>query len=390
MIDWQTKDLIDRAALAAGCHGELHWAPITAVHDLVPPGRRWTLVTSAGWLARGIAGRIGGDPQLVIAEPRPQLARLLALAERLAPPEVIVAIGGGSAIDAAKALAAFELAGRDASAVIHHALDGDALPAGPAPVIIAAPTTAGTGAELTPWASMWLAERKCSLHDPRLEPRHAVIDPALAATMPREVALAAGLDAAAHAMEAVWNRNHAAASDALARAALARIVPGLPRLLDGEPVAEQLQVGALLAGIAMRRTQTALAHSMSYVLSGRFGLPHGLACGFTLGEVARFNAEAAPERLAPIAAAFGCRTSALAPTITAWLAMLGVGRVLRRRLRLRELRALGDELIDARRAPNNLREADAAQARALVCAAFARLTVEPVEVSDKSFALARS
>src|SRR6185503_20426788 len=99
---------------------------------------------------------------------------------------------------------------------------GTALPASMAPrPLIAIPTTSGTGSEVTRWATIWGDDGiKFSLTDERLYPSHAILDPALCVSMPREATLASGLDALSHAMEAVWNNNHALLTDAFASAAI--------------------------------------------------------------------------------------------------------------------------------------------------------------------------
>jgi alcohol dehydrogenase class IV len=375
----EASEVIERALRTARCGSSVLWGgSITALSSIVA-GRSWTLVTTSGWLRRGVLDRAPGvrAPRIVIAEPRPQLAPFLEVARTTRPSEVIVAIGGGSAIDTAKGLVAFELSGRDASVLVSHAADATPLPPGPAPPLVALPTTAGTGAEFTPWASFWNGHTKRSLDDPRLEPGHVIVDLELAGSMTDEVALASGLDATAHAMESVWNRSHSAEVDELACAALELIFAALPRMrarprAPGDLAA--MQLGAALAGLAMRRTRTAIAHSMSYVLSARFSLPHGLACGFALADIARLNAERAPGRLACIARALGCRDRDLFQVIAAWLSGLGIGALLQRYLKLTDLLPLGAELIDARRGPNNIHPVSADTARALVCAAFSRLT----------------
>ena len=177
------------------------------------------------------------------------------------------------------------------------------------------------------------------------------MDPALA--------LSTGLDAVSHAMEAVWNRRHTPVSDAAARVSLEMLVPALrTRFKAGDvDAAGRRQIGALYAGLAIGATRTALAHSISYPLTGRFGVPHGLACGFTLGEVARFNLREDPERLRMMADAFDCSLRRLPDTMNRWLRRLGVGKHVLPLVKGAKIADLAHEFINPARAGNNLRSA---------------------------------
>jgi len=158
--------------------------------------------------------------------------------------------------------------------------------------VIAVPTTAGTGSEVTPWATFWDKKigRKHSLHYPRLFPERALVDPELTITLPPEPTLAGGLDALSHALEAIWNRNANPISDQYAIAAAKEVLRTLPALMEapGElPLRSAMAKAALLSGLAFSNTQTALAHSISYPMTLRYGLPHGIACSFCLPLVLR-------------------------------------------------------------------------------------------------------
>lgn len=185
----------------------------------------------------------------------------------LQPGVVLVALGGGSAIDLAKGV----LSELDAQEVI----------------FCAVPTTAGTGSELTRWATIWdlAAGRKTSVEADWLQPAVAVVDASLCLSLPWSVTLASGLDALSHAMESLWNRSATPVSEALALAAVPRVMAALPRLQrDGQDLeARVLQSeAAVLAGMAFSQTRTALAHAISYDITLQRGVPHGLACSFSL------------------------------------------------------------------------------------------------------------
>jgi alcohol dehydrogenase len=342
--------------------------------------RSWSLISSAGWRDRGAVDRLIAvtrrPPRVVLLDiaPHPQLADLMRAAPAVRGCDVLVALGGGSVIDAAKAMVAVQGVGRDIDFASTLKQGGTLKLCDPLPEIIAIPTTAGTGAEVTRWGTVWDGPAKLSVQSPRLYPSYAILDAELCRSMPPELILASGLDAAAHAMEAVWNRNHTPLSDILAGQALATLRELLgPAVRDGmsREVASRLQHAAVLAGLAMSTTQTALAHSISYPLTGHFGAPHGLACGFTLAAVAEFNMAVDPARLEPIARAFGVSTSELPGAIRGWLNDLGVVARLQVHVTREQALGLGDELINVARAGNNIRACAAADAREIVSAAWA-------------------
>lgn len=265
--------------------------------------------------------------------PNPDVAELQGLYDAFwsdpQTADVLIAVGGGSSIDTAKALMVGTASGRFEDLV-------EALVAGqpftPARIktLIAVPTTAGTGSEVTPWATVWdrNAQKKYSLHLPETWPSIAVVDPELMLSLPASVTLQSGLDALSHALESIWNINANAVSDTFAVAAVQEIFETLPRLmakLDDVQLRGRMALAALKAGMAFSNTRTALAHSISYEMTLRYGLPHGIACSFPLpmvleraiGHDASRDAvlaealgplDGAPQRLAAFIERFGVRT----------------------------------------------------------------------------------
>ena len=149
------------------------------------------------------------------------------------------------------------------------------------------PTTAGTGSEVTPWATIWDrgAQKKYSLHLPETWPHTAIIDAELMLSLPASVTLQSGLDALSHALEAIWNVNANPVSDTFAVAAVQEAMETMPRLmrrLGDLELRGRMALAALKAGMAFSNTRTALAHSISYEMTLRHGLPHGIACSFPL------------------------------------------------------------------------------------------------------------
>jgi phosphonate metabolism-associated iron-containing alcohol dehydrogenase len=261
-----------------------------AVVVTFPEARRFGLVDRLqALLGDGLAGVI--DAVL----PNPDVAELRALYEAFwsdaQQAEVLVAVGGGSAIDTAKALMVGTQSGRFDDLVAALAAGGPFVPAR-VKTLNAVPTTAGTGSEVTPWATIWdrEAQRKHSLHLPETWPSIAIVDPELMLSLPASVTLQSGLDALSHALEAIWNVNANALSDTFAVAAVQQIFETLPLLMDklGDlELRARMALAALQAGMAFSNTRTALAHSISYEMTLRYGLPHGIACSFPLPMVLR-------------------------------------------------------------------------------------------------------
>jgi phosphonate metabolism-associated iron-containing alcohol dehydrogenase len=222
------------------------------------------------------------------------LARARELARRAWPqlaarPDlVIVAVGGGTTLDLAKLLRCRP--GNGDFEALADALRGRA----PWPALALAPlwllpTTAGTGSEVTRWATVWDTEQRAavkrSLDEPFGWAERAIIDPALSLSCPHDVTRDTALDALAHALEALWNRHAGPASDRLAVSAARRIVATLPACLarPGDlGLRSALSQAALEAGLAFSQTRTALAHALSYAVTLEQGLPHGRACALWL------------------------------------------------------------------------------------------------------------
>jgi len=244
--------------------------------------------------------------------PNPGLAETQVEIDRLAGQvfDAVLAFGGGSAMDAAKALAAAltpGLAFRDLATLIAQPgahLDRPLLP------IHAVTTTSGTGAEVTPFATIWdhAQKQKLSLASPRLFPASAVVDPELTWGLPRDATLSTSLDAMNQAFESVWNRNRSPVTTLMAARAIGLALAAIPRLhadLDDHDARALIAEASLLAGLCISQTRTAICHSMSYPLTAHFGIPHGLACAATMSAVAHAVLAEAPAGLAEVAALNG-------------------------------------------------------------------------------------
>lgn len=344
-------------------------------------GERFVLVTSSGWHRRGLVDQLRstiGHPAVAIDQicENPTLQDLAsiepALADVRSSPGVVVALGGGSVIDAAKAIATALAPGATMSLVEAAARDDAPLPDSLAPwPVYCVPTTAGTGSEVTSTATLWDGQtgQKYSLADERIFPRAAVLDSSLLMTSPADLMLSTALDALSHGMEAMWSKRHNPVSDAYAAAAIRRVRQYLPIALQSHDreSRHELQTAALMAGFAISATRTALAHSISYPLTGCFGLRHGLACSFTLPSVAAFVLEGSPARACLIAEAFGVtEATQLSPALRGWMEGLGVYEAVRHVVDVPRALELGDTLLAQGRADNSLRPATTDDARKIL------------------------
>jgi len=270
--------------------GSLHQLADITEHQTV------TLVTFPEARGLGLVDRIQdllGDRLVHVIEdvqPNPDVAQLRDTYERFwqeaGECHAVIAVGGGSAIDTAKALIVGTESGRFDELLALLATGKPFVPAR-SKALIAAPTTAGTGSEVTPWATIWdsASHKKYSLHLECTWPKVAIIDPQLMLTVPGGVTVSTGLDALSHALESVWNVNANPVSDTFAMSAIADILECLPLLrrdLTNSELRSRMALAALKAGLAFSNTKTALAHSISYEMTLRYGLPHGIACSFTL------------------------------------------------------------------------------------------------------------
>ena len=202
-------------------------------------------------------------------------------------PSTLVAVGGGLVIDVMKVVG-LSLATKKTAAEI---VDDGAGAEGDLPLMVAVPTTAGSGAERTPFAVLYREGIKHSIDDQRLLPSRAVLDPTLSRTAPMSVAAAAALDAMAHCVESIWACRSTTASQAVAQDALARLSRNVePGVVDGlEDAGEELMYAASDAGDAIARTRTTAAHALSYHLTSEYHIPHGHAVALTLGLLASYN-----------------------------------------------------------------------------------------------------
>lgn len=254
-------------------------------------------------------------------------------------PDVVVGIGGGSCLDLAKAVALLLTHGGSLQDYY-----GEFRFSGPTLPIIAVPTTAGTGSEVTPVAVMGDPEKllKVGIASPELVPYTAICDPELTLTCPSELTAIAGADALTHAIEAFTaaprNNVHEVThdhvfvgknglSDEYARIAIARLGRSLAvAVKDGQDMhaREDVMFGALMAGLAFGTAGTAAAHALQYPIGAVTGTAHGAGVACLLPYVMEFNCSATPTAMAEVAVAFGAADASKSQPELATLAIESV------------------------------------------------------------------
>ena len=239
----------------------------------------------------------------VVADPPSEvIERAVALCrdERI---DLVLSIGGGSALDTAKLVAYLAESGDRLDDIYGVGLaKGQRLP------LLLVPTTAGTGSEVTPIAIVTTpTTEKKGVVSPRLLPDWAILDPELTLGLPSHVTAATGIDAMVHAIEAYTSRHKKnPMSDQLARQALALLSQNIREVCRNGQNLEarsQMLLGSMLAGMAFANAPVAAVHALAYPIGAIFHVPHGLSNALVLMGVLRFNlpaAEALYAELAPI------------------------------------------------------------------------------------------
>ncbi|WP_153824796.1 iron-containing alcohol dehydrogenase [Polyangium spumosum] len=235
-----------------------------------------------GLRAQGVAlsrYRVDGEPDLVVADEGARVAREGGC-------DVVLAIGGGSVIDAAKAAAA--LATNEGAAIdyVEAVGAGKSITRAPLP-LVAVPTTAGSGSEVTKNSVLRVPELrvKRSIRSDLMVPRVAIVDPALIATAPRSVAASSGLDALTHLVEAYLSKGAQPMTDVLVVPGITLAYRALGALAEDRATDESheaMALAALWGGIALANAGLGAVHGLVAPLGGFCGVPHGAGCGCLL------------------------------------------------------------------------------------------------------------
>jgi alcohol dehydrogenase class IV len=244
------------------------------------------------------------------------------------PDAALLAIGGGTTLDLAK-LARFDLYDLALAPSVWRA---NKLPAvHRRHTLWCAPTTSGTGSEVTPWATLWDLDAqpavKRSWSSSQGFADQAWIDPNLTLTCPEGLTRDTALDTLAHALESIWNHHANAITRPLAVRSARIVLQTLPPLMNkpqDQDLRGQMSQASLLAGLAMSQTQTALAHALSYDLTLHENLPHGHACAVWLPMVLDIAAAISPQVQGDLVEIFDCRWDQASERLSAWLQNLAI------------------------------------------------------------------
>ncbi len=239
--------------------------------------------------------------------------------------------------------------------------------------IIAIPTTAGTGSEVTPYAIFKNKEfhRKAGIISPYIFPKVALLDPALTLSLPPRLTAVSGIDAFAHALESYTSPTRNSMSDAVARKALELIGGSLEKAIeDGAylQARENMLLGSTLGGMAIAHAGTGIAHALGATLGGFYGLEHGWLVGLALPEAIRYNTPVAQDRYAEVAQLTGHKnlgydneqlSALLAQQVEKWLQISGLKSTLRDLGVTREsFPAMIDDTSTQNSVGNNIRSVD--------------------------------
>jgi alcohol dehydrogenase class IV len=257
-------------------------------------GRRPFVVTGSRpapfALPDALTWQVRGEPEIGAADEGARRCREAGC-------DVVVAVGGGSVLDTAKAVAVLAPNGGEAMDYIEDVGRGQVFER-PGLPFIAIPTTAGSGSEATRNAVLRVPDLKVkrSLRSDFMMPRVAVIDPALSETCPLPVAASAGLDALTHLIEGYVSLGAQPTTDALALGGIRTAARGLTALARGKPDVEAMALSSFWGGVVLANAGLGAAHGLVAPLGGRCAVPHGMGCACLLPATMRINVEALRER----------------------------------------------------------------------------------------------
>ena len=269
-------------------------------------GRRALVVTGQNvgraetFLAQLSAAGVGHTTFAVATEPTTPLVESGAKLARAESCDVVISIGGGSVIDAGKAVAALTTNQGDLLDYLEVIGKGKPLESAPLP-LIAIPTTAGTGAEVTRNAVLASPEHrvKASLRSPLLLPKLAVVDPELTLGLPPALTASTGMDALTQLIEPFVSCRANAFTDSLCRDGIPRVARSLRRACeqpDDLAAREDMALASLFSGLALANAGLGAVHGFAAPIGGMFAAPHGAVCAALLPHVMEVNVRALRQR----------------------------------------------------------------------------------------------
>ena len=259
----------------------------------------------------------------VSTEPTIQMLNHAMESARAAEPNAVIGVGGGSAMDVAKLVAALHDSEQDVREIL-----GINLLTSRRTYLACLPTTAGTGSEVSPNAILLdeSDQLKKGAVSPHLVPDAAYIDPTLTVTVPPAVTAATGMDALTHCIEIYANRYAHPMVDLYVLEGIRLIGANLERAVangDDEEARENMARGSLYGGLGLGPVNTGAVHALAYPLGGEFHISHGISNAVLLPHVLEHNLAASPERYAQVALALGVEPGASATQ----MAQRGLARI---------------------------------------------------------------
>ena len=280
--------------------------------------RRWRsalIVTDQGIRQTGLLSQLEGVLRAngveyriyngVIPNPTVQVVEEATRLAKSFNPDVLIGFGGGSSLDAAKVVNIL----KTHSGTVFDYEGGETVPGSCGP-LVAIPTTAGTGSEVTQFAVVSDPKRKIKMPiaSKFIMPDLAVVDPNLSATMPPKLTAATGMDALTHAIESMTSLAEQPLTDILSLKAIRLIVENLPKAMQngGDMEARaSMAFASLIAGISLSNSYVGVAHSIAHALGGLYDLPHGVCCALALPVAMEYNLAVKRNKYEQIAEALG-------------------------------------------------------------------------------------
>lgn len=245
----------------------------------------------------------------VSGEPTDEMIEAGLVVYQQAHCDFTIGFGGGSALDAAKAIAVSAATGEKIVAFKGRSIDGPVAP------IVCIPSTAGTGSEATKSTIITdtANNEKLLLVGESLLPTLAIVDPAFTMAMPQSVTMATGMDALTHAIEAYTSRKAFPESDLFCLAAVRRIFANLPRVFSDGSDAEarnEMAIAAYEAGVGIANSSVTVVHGLSRPIGALFHVAHGISNAMLLAKTLAYIADGALDRFASLGRAIGVATDA--------------------------------------------------------------------------------
>jgi alcohol dehydrogenase class IV len=294
------------AALVRECNGSRPLVVIDPGLKTAGLAEKIVAPLEAAGLSYSVYDEISQEPELKVADKGTELAAKFGA-------DCVIGVGGGSAMDVAKAIGILQTNGGKAEDYLGL---GKIKKAGVPKIMV--PTTAGTGAEVT-FTAVFINEKtgsKGGMNGDPLYPEAALLDPELTLSLPASVTAATGIDAFTHALEAYVSTQAHAISDMYALEAIGLISDNLPKAYahgDNIEARSNMLLASLLAGKALATAGVGLVHAMAYPLGGMYHTPHGLANAVLLPYVVDYNIIGTPGKFADVAEIMGYDTGSLPP-----------------------------------------------------------------------------